>query len=71
MKLSPKKDKTIQVRFSEEDYRYLKVSAYLMGQSVSGMFRLLANTAINAVKVQEKEGKINIENIESLCDNQL
>jgi hypothetical protein len=69
MKLTPKKTKTIQVRFSEEDYRYLRVSAYLMGQSVSGMFRLLAGSAINAVKVQEKEGKINIENIESLCND--
>jgi len=69
MKLTPKKTKTIQVRFSEEDYRYLRVSAYLMGQSVSGMFRLLAGSAINAVKVQEKEVKINIENIESLCND--
>lgn len=69
MKLTPNKTKTVQVRFSEEDYKYLRVSAYLMGQSVSGMFRLLAGSAINAVKVQEKEGKINIENIESLCND--
>lgn len=69
MKLGGKKTKTIQVRFTEEDYRYLKASAYLMGQSVSGMLRILTGTAINAVKLQEKEGKINIENIESICND--
>lgn len=68
MKLSDNKTRKIEFRISEEDYKYLKCGAYTMGQTISSMFRLLAQTTVNAVKAQEREGKINVDNVVKLYD---
>lgn len=68
MKLSDNKTRKIEFRISEEDFKYLKCGAYTMGQTISSMFRLLAQTTVNAVKAQEREGKINVDNVVKLYD---
>lgn len=69
MKIESKKTKKVEIRVSEEDYKYLKVAAYSMGQSVSGMIRMIAQSSINAAKVQVQQGKIKLEDIEALYNN--
>lgn len=69
MKVETKKTKKVEIRVSEDDYKYLKVAAYSMGQSISGMLRMISQASINAAKIQVQQGKINIEDIEALYNN--
>lgn len=69
MKVETKKTKKVEIRVSEDDYKYLKVAAYSMGQSISGMLRMISQASINAVKIQVQQGKIKLEDIEALYNN--
>lgn len=69
MKVETKKTKKVEIRVSEDDYKYLKVAAYSMGQSISGMLRMISQASINAAKIQVQQGKIKIEDIEALYNN--
>lgn len=64
--LSEKKEKKISIRFSEDDYLYLQVLSYLAGMNVSKYVRILCVAAINAIKISENKGKINLEDIKAL-----
>lgn len=67
--LAENKDKKISVRVSESDYRYLAAVAYMAGMTVSKYIRTLCDASINAVKLSEKQGKVNIEDIQTLLDD--
>ena len=69
MKVETKKTKKVEISVSEEDYKYLKVAAYSMGQSISGMLRMISQASINAAKIQVQQGKIKLEDIEALYNN--
>ena len=69
MKVETKKTKKVEIRLSEDDYKYLKVAAYSMGQSISGMLRMISQASINAAKIQVQQGKIKLEDIEALYNN--
>ena len=71
MKLESKKDKVVSVRVSEDNYKYLQFVAFMAGMTVSKYVRTLTDASINAVKLSEKEGKIKVENIEALLNDQL
>jgi len=71
MKIEDKKTKKIELRLSEEDYKFLKVASFSMGQSVSGMIRMICSATINATKVQVQQGKINLDDYKTLFDNKL
>lgn len=67
--LSEKKDKKISIRFSDDDYLYLQALSYLAGMNVSKYVRTLCDASINAIKISEKQGKINIEDIKALLND--
>lgn len=69
MKVETKKTKKVEIRVSEDDYKYLKVAAYSMGQSISGMLRMISQASINAAKIQVQQEKIKLEDIEALYNN--
>ena len=69
MNVETKKTKKVEIRVSEDDYKYLKVAAYSMGQSISGMLRMISQASINAAKIQVQQGKIKLEDIEALYNN--
>ena len=71
MKVESKKTKKVEIRVSEDDYKYLKLAAYSMGQSVSGMLRMISQASINAAKIQVQQGKIKIEDVEALYNDKL
>lgn len=71
MKVETKKTKKVEIRVSEDDYKYLKLAAYSMGQSVSGMLRMISQASINAAKIQVQQGKIKIEDVEALYNDKL
>lgn len=64
--LSEKKEKKISIRFSDDDYLYLQVLSYLAGMNVSKYVRTLCVASINAIKISENKGKINLEDIKAL-----
>lgn len=63
------KTKVVSIRMTEEDYKLLRVGAYTLGLTPSKMLRMLADSTINAVRVQLKTGKINYEDIESILND--
>lgn len=69
MKLEEKKTKKIEIRVSEDDYNMLKIASFGMGQTVSGMLRMIAQATINATKIQVQQGKITSENIKTILDD--
>lgn len=71
MKLEDNKNKTISLRLSVEDYKYLSIVAYMGGMTISKYLRTLASASINAVKLNVQQGKIKIEDFETIFDNQL
>lgn len=71
MKLENNKEKVVSVRINENDFRYLRVVAFMAGMTVSKYVRTLCDASLNAVKVAEKEGKVNIENIEAIFNDKL
>lgn len=71
MKIESAKKKKVEIRVSEDDYKYLKLAAYSMGQTVSGMLRMISQASINAAKVQVQQGKIKLEDIEAVYNDSI
>lgn len=69
--LQDNKDKKISVRISEKDYKYLSVVAYMAGMTVSKYIRTLCDASINAIKISEAKGQVNIEDFKTLLDDKL
>lgn len=61
-----KKTKSVTVRFTENDYKYLKALAKLAGQNVSGYIRMLSNMSITAIKTKVKTGEVKHEDFKAL-----
>ena len=64
--LTEKKEKRIAIRIAETDYDYLLAVAYMAGMTVSKYVRTLCNASINAAKMQELQGRLNIEDFKKL-----
>lgn len=64
--LTEKKEKRIAIRISESDYDYLSAVAYMAGMNVSKYVRTLCDASINAAKMQELQGRLNIEDFKKL-----
>lgn len=67
--LQENKVKKISIRLSENDYSYLQALSYMAGMTVSKYIRTLCDASINAIKISEKQGKVNIEDIKTLLDD--
>lgn len=67
--VSENKNKTLQVRLSESDHRYLLVVAKMVGLTPSQYVRSLIQATVNAAKVQEKKGALKIEDFETVLDD--
>lgn len=64
-----KKTKSVTVRFTENDYKYLKAVAKMAGQNVSGYIRMMSNMSITAIKTKIKTGEVKYEDIEALFND--
>ena len=64
-----KKTKSVTVRFSESDYKYLKALAKLAGQNVSGYIRMLSNMSIIAIKTKLRTGEVKYEDFQALLND--
>ncbi len=64
-----KKSKSVTVRFTEDDYKYLKGVAIMAGQNVSGYIRMMANMSITAIKTKIKMGEVKNEDFKALLDD--
>jgi len=65
----PKKDKTLQVRLTKEDYKLLQIAAYTTGNTPSKLMRMLMDASINAVKVQINKGAMNLEDFKGIFND--
>ena len=64
-----KKNKSVTVRFTDNDYKYLKGIAKMAGQNVSGYIRMLSNMSITAMKTKIKTGVIKNADFQALLDD--
>lgn len=69
--IEKRKDKVLTIRINEQDFEYLQTVAFMAGMTVSRYTRTLLDASINACKLAEKEGKVNIENIKAVRNNKL
>lgn len=69
MKTSPKKDKRLEIRLSDEDLKLLKIASYTIGQTPSQTLRMFIDTTINALKVKVKQGEIRLEDFEAILND--
>lgn len=69
--IKEKKDKTMQIRINNEDYEYFKIASLSIGQSPSQMVRMFIDTTINALKLKEKRGEINLEEFKAVLNDKL
>lgn len=67
--LSDNKDKRITIRLTESDYKYLSVISYMAGMTVSKYVRTLCDASINAMRLSESQGKVNIEDFKAVLDD--
>jgi major membrane immunogen (membrane-anchored lipoprotein) len=69
----PKKatTKQISLRLKEQDYKYLRIVAYMAGQNPSSYLKLLADASINALKLQINQGKVNLADFETVFNDKL
>lgn len=67
--LTENKSKQITFRISDTDYEYLSAVAFMAGMTVSKYIRTLCDASINAVKLSEKQGKVNLEDIKAIQHN--
>lgn len=56
--VADKKEKTISLRITPEDYDYLFVVAYMTGMTVSAYMRTVLNGCVAAVKTARKTGQL-------------
>lgn len=69
--LTENKNKTIQVRITETDFKYLLVVSQMVGMSPSQYVRSLIQATVNAARVQEQRGVLKLEDFQTVFDNQL
>lgn len=67
--IAENKNKTVQVRLSESDYRYLLIVAQMVGMTPSQYVRSLIQATVNAVRVHEQKGALKVEDFESILDD--
>lgn len=65
------KDRRITIRLPSKDFEYLQAVSFMAGMTVSKYIRTLCDASINAVKLSEKQGKVNLEDIKALFDDKL
>ena len=71
MNLDNKKEKTISLRLNEEDFRYLNAIAFMAGMTVSKFIRTMLDSSINGAKLAVSQGKVKLEDIETLRNDKL
>lgn len=69
MKTTENKDKRLEIRISESDLKYLKIAAYLIGQTPSSMLRMFIDSTVNALKLKVNKGEIKLEDFESVLND--
>lgn len=67
--ITENKNKTLQVRISESDHRYLLIVSKMVGLTPSQYVRSLIQATVNAAKVQEQKGALKIEDIEGILNS--
>lgn len=69
--LKEKKDKTMQIRISNDDYKLFKIASYTIGQKPSQMVRMFIDTTVNALRLKVNRGELKIEDYESIINDKL
>ena len=63
------KDKTMNIRMTKEDYKYLQIAAFTAGITPSKLIRMFADASINAVKIKIQQGAIKLEDFKTVLDD--
>lgn len=67
--ISENKTKTVQVRVSETDHKYLIIISKLVGMTPSQYVRSLIQATVNAARIQEQKGALKVEDFEAILDD--
>jgi hypothetical protein len=67
--ISENKTKTVQVRVSETDHKYLIIISKMVGMTPSQYVRSLIQATVNAARIQEQKGALKVEDFEAILDD--
>ena len=67
--ISENKTKTVQVRVSETDHKYLIIISKMVGMTPSQYVRSLIQAHVNAARIQEEKGALKVEDFEAILDD--
>lgn len=67
--ISENKTKTVQVRVSETDHKYLIIISKMVGMTPSQYVRSLISATVNAARIQEQKGALKVEDFEAILDD--
>ena len=69
--IKDKKNKVMQIRLTQADYELFQIASYTIGQTPSQMVRMFVDTTVNALKVKQQKGELNIEDYKTLLNDKL
>lgn len=69
--IKDKKTKKIEVRLTENEYKFFKLSAYSIGSTPSELVRMFINSTVNQIKIKVQLGEISLEDYETIFDDKL
>ena len=67
--ISENKTKTVQVRVSETDHKYLIIISTMVSMTPSQYARSLIQATVNAARIQEQKGALKVEDFEAILDD--
>ena len=69
--INKKKNKRFEFLINEDDFKYFQIASFTMGLTPSKLLRMLADSSINAVKIQVEKGVINLEDFKTIFNDKL
>lgn len=67
--IKEKKTKSVTVRLSEDEKLYFDIACYQAGTTPSKFLRMMINSAVNAVKLEEQKGALKIEDFKAVLND--
>lgn len=69
MKLTENKTKRIEIRVTDEQFKYLKIAGFAVGMNPSQLVRMFIDSTVNSLKLKEKTGELRIEDFKAILDD--
>lgn len=67
--LKDKKTKRLEIRLTDDEYKYLQVCALSIGHNPSSFLRMFIDSSIVQLQIRIKKGEISLEDFETVFND--